>query len=140
MSYGIESQCDTQFSLVLVHLDENKWKGLTLIQPGEVKVDLANFDVKFRTKFFYVGFFLNWPIPAKTSYKSFLTSDMTSKNDVLTSILTFFRQKFCLGATIPTSPLRTGFTPSAGEVLPGRGPQCDAAPGNIPINFSSRAA
>jgi hypothetical protein len=24
----------------------------TLIQPGEVKIDLANFDVKFRTKFF----------------------------------------------------------------------------------------
>ncbi len=30
---------------------------LTLIQPGEVIVDLANFDVKFRTKFSYVGFF-----------------------------------------------------------------------------------
>jgi hypothetical protein len=30
---------------------------LTLIQPGEVKVDLANFDVKFRTNFLYVGFF-----------------------------------------------------------------------------------
>jgi hypothetical protein len=27
---------------------------LTLIQSGKVKVDLANFDVKFRTKFFYV--------------------------------------------------------------------------------------
>jgi hypothetical protein len=26
-------------------------KMLTLIQPGEVKVDHANFDVKFRTKF-----------------------------------------------------------------------------------------
>jgi hypothetical protein len=31
---------------------------LTLIQPGEVKIDLANFDVKFRTKFLYVRFFL----------------------------------------------------------------------------------
>jgi hypothetical protein len=30
---------------------------LTLIQLGEVKVDLANFDVKFRTKFLYVRFF-----------------------------------------------------------------------------------
>jgi hypothetical protein len=30
---------------------------LTLIQPGKVKVDLANFDVKFQTKFLYVGFF-----------------------------------------------------------------------------------
>ncbi len=33
-----------------------RW-GLTLIQPGEVKTDLANFDVKFRTKFLYVRFF-----------------------------------------------------------------------------------
>jgi hypothetical protein len=32
---------------------------LSLIQPGEVKVDLANFDVKFRTKFLYVGFLKN---------------------------------------------------------------------------------
>jgi hypothetical protein len=30
---------------------------LTLIQPGEVKIDLANFDVKFRTKFLYVRLF-----------------------------------------------------------------------------------
>jgi hypothetical protein len=30
---------------------------------------------------------------------------MTSKNDVLTSILTFFCQMFCRGATIPTSRL-----------------------------------
>ncbi len=33
---------------------------LTLIHPGEVKVDLANFDVKFRAKFLYnVLFFLD---------------------------------------------------------------------------------
>jgi hypothetical protein len=36
---------------------------LTPIQPGEVKVDLANFDVKFQTKFFYVKFFFNDPAP-----------------------------------------------------------------------------
>jgi hypothetical protein len=30
---------------------------LTLIQPGEVKVDLVIFDVKFQTKFLYIGFF-----------------------------------------------------------------------------------
>ncbi len=58
---------------------------------------------------------------------------MTSKNDVLTSILTFFRQKFCRDATLLPSPLPTGFTAvmdhtSAGEVPPGRGPQCGAAP------------
>jgi hypothetical protein len=30
---------------------------LTLILPGEVKVALANFDVKFWTKLLYLGFF-----------------------------------------------------------------------------------
>jgi hypothetical protein len=70
------------------------------------------------------------------SNKSFRTSDMMSKNDVLKSILTFFCQKFCRVATIPTSPLPTGFTVttdhlSAGEVRPGRGPQCGAAPGTF---------
>jgi hypothetical protein len=30
---------------------------LTLILPGEVKVALANFDVKFRTKLLYFEFF-----------------------------------------------------------------------------------
>jgi hypothetical protein len=29
---------------------------LTLIVPGEVKVDPANFEVKFRTKFVSIGF------------------------------------------------------------------------------------
>jgi hypothetical protein len=29
---------------------------LTLILPGEVKVDLANFDAKFRTKFLNIRF------------------------------------------------------------------------------------
>jgi hypothetical protein len=57
---------------------------------------------------------------------------MTSKNDVLTSILTFFCQKFCRVATLPSSPLPTGFTaitdhPSAGEVRTDRGLQCGAA-------------
>jgi hypothetical protein len=61
------------------------------------------------------------------------------------SILMFFRQMFCCGANIPTFPLPTGFTgitdhSRAGEVPPGRGPQCGAAPGNIPINFSSQVA
>jgi hypothetical protein len=60
------------------------------------------------------------------------------------SIMTFFHQKFCRGATLPAFPLPTSFTvisenPSTGEVPPGHDPQCGAAPGNIPINFSSRA-
>jgi hypothetical protein len=33
---------------------------LTLILLGEVKVDLANFDVKFWTKFLYIGFKQNY--------------------------------------------------------------------------------
>ncbi len=81
----------------------------------------------------YIGYFFIWPIPAETCYKSFLTSDMTLKNDVLTSILTFFHQKFCHVATLPLSLLPTGFNantdhPSAGEVPLGRGPHCGAAP------------
>ncbi len=53
------------------------WPVLKLIQPGEVKLDLANIDVKFRLKFLYDVLFFIWPIPAETSSKSFLTSDMT---------------------------------------------------------------
>jgi hypothetical protein len=57
---------------------------------------------------------------------------MTSRNDVLMSILTFFHQKFCRVATLPSSPLPTGFTAitdylSVGEVPPGLGLQCGAA-------------
>ncbi len=78
---------------------------LSLIQPGEVKVDLANFDVKLRTKFLYVGFFKNLPIPTEMSCKSFWTSDMTSQNDVFTSILMFFCQKSGRGDILPTPPL-----------------------------------
>jgi hypothetical protein len=60
------------------------------------------------------------------------------------SILTFFRQKFCRGATLPSSPLPTGFTaitdhPSAGEVPPGCGLQSGAVPVNILISFWSWA-
>ncbi len=111
---------------------------LTLIQPGGVNVDLVIFDVKFQTKFLYFGFFFLWPIPAETSSKSFSTSDMTSKNNNLTSILTFFHQKFCHIATLPSSLLLTSFTAitdhlSAREVPPGHGPQCGA----VPIKFWS---
>jgi hypothetical protein len=35
-------------------------KPLTLIVPGEVKVDLANFDTKFWTKFSYIRFLNNY--------------------------------------------------------------------------------
>jgi hypothetical protein len=74
------------------------------------------------------------------SCESFWTSDTTSKNDVLTSILTFFCQKSGREDILPTPPLPLSFTVDtdhlmAGEVAPGRGPQWRAAPGNIPINF-----
>jgi hypothetical protein len=44
---------------------------LTLIVLREVKVDLANFDIKFWTKFVYIGLKLKIPIPAETSSESF---------------------------------------------------------------------
>jgi hypothetical protein len=72
---------------------------LTLIGPGEVKFDLADFDLKLPA-----NLFSNLIIPATTSFKSFWTYDMTSKNDVLTDFLMIFRQKFGRGATLPTPP------------------------------------
>jgi hypothetical protein len=67
---------------------------------------------------------------------------MTSENDVLTSILTFFHQKSVAALPCHHFPLLTGFTaitdhPSKKEVLPGHGPQCGGVPGNIPISFWS---
>jgi hypothetical protein len=58
---------------------------------------------------------------------------MTSKNDVLSSILTYFCQKSGHGILYRTPPLPPGFTaytdhPSEGEVPLGRGPQYGAAP------------
>ncbi len=85
-------------------------------------------------------FFKNWPIPVETSCKSFWTSDTASKNDVLTSILTFFRQKLGREDILPTPPLPLSFTVNtdhlmAGEVAPGHGLQWGVAPVNIPISF-----
>ncbi len=59
------------------------------------------------------------------------SSDITSKNDVWTSILMFFHQNFCRGATLPTFPLPTSFTVitdhlKTREFLPGFGLQCGA--------------
>ncbi len=77
---------------------------LTLIRPGEVKVDLADFDLKLRENLFINLIFKKRPIPAKTSSESFWTSHMTSKNDVLTVILTIFHQKSDRGTILPTPP------------------------------------
>ncbi len=80
----------------------NGVKKLSLILPGEVKIYLCIFYIKFRTNFLCLGSSKNLPFPAETSFKYFWPSDMTSKNDVLTSIFTFFRQKFSRGATLRT--------------------------------------
>jgi hypothetical protein len=44
---------------------------LTLIGPGEVKVDLADFDIKLRENLLSNLIFKKIPIPAKTSSESF---------------------------------------------------------------------
>jgi hypothetical protein len=44
---------------------------LTLIGPGEVKVDLADFDLKLRENLLNNLIFLKIPFPAKTSSESF---------------------------------------------------------------------
>jgi hypothetical protein len=70
--------------------------------PGEVKVDLADFDLKKQENFLNIFFQIS--VPAKTSSKSFCTSDMTSKYEILMYFLTYFCQKSCCGATLPTPP------------------------------------
>jgi hypothetical protein len=44
---------------------------LALVVPGKVKVDLANFDIKFWTKFSSIGFKKKKFIPAEMSSKTF---------------------------------------------------------------------
>jgi hypothetical protein len=76
---------------------------LTLIGVGEVKVDLADFDLKLQENLLSTLYFF-LPVPAKTSSRSFLTHDMTSKNDILTSILISFCQKSGRGVPCQTPP------------------------------------
>ncbi len=52
---------------------------VTLIWPGEVKVDLANFDLKLQENLLSTLFFGKISNLAEMSSKSFWTSDMTSK-------------------------------------------------------------
>jgi hypothetical protein len=56
---------------------------------------LANFDINFLTKILYSGF-----KSSRTIFQIILTSDWTSKKDVLT----YFCQKYGPCATLPTSP------------------------------------
>jgi hypothetical protein len=53
--------------------------------------------------------YIKIPIPAETSFKSFRSSYMTSKNDALTSVLRYFCQKSCCGDILPTPPLSIWF-------------------------------
>jgi hypothetical protein len=46
-------------------------RALTLIGPGEVKVDLADFDRKLQENLLSILIFLKIPIPAETSSESF---------------------------------------------------------------------
>ncbi len=70
----------------------------------------------------YISDFLKLPIPAEKSSKFFKTSDMTSKNAVLASILMFFRQKFSSAATPLTPP------PSVQFYCYFRPPECRRSP------------
>jgi hypothetical protein len=82
------------------------------------------------------------------SSKSFLTSYMMLKNDILTSMLLFFLSVLSevQSRQYPADPPPLfGFTaitehPSAGEVLPGCGIQCGVSQVNIPVSFGFQAA
>jgi hypothetical protein len=79
---------------------------LTLIGPGEVKVDLANFDLKLQENLLSTLYFFTYS--CKNVFHIFLNFFfyMTSKNDFLTSILTYFRQKSGCGVLCCTPPFR----------------------------------
>ncbi len=77
---------------VVKHFWQLRDKHLTLIQLGEVKDDLANFDVKFRTKFLCL-IFVKLPYSCRNFLRIFLNFWHDVKNYVLTSILTFFVRK-----------------------------------------------
>ncbi len=103
---------------------------LTLIQSGKVKVDLANFDVKFRTKFFYVFwiFFDYWHNVKKWRFDVHFddfSSEVLSKR--YHSDLPASDRFYCF-----YRPPECGKSPAG----PWSAVRCSA--GNIPINFSSR--
>ncbi len=111
---------------------------LTLIGLGEIKVDLADFDLKLQENLLSILFyFFFFTYSCRNVFRIFFwTSDITSKNDVLTSIITYFCQKSCRSVPCRTSPLPPGFSaytddPSSEEVPPARGMQSHAAPVNI---------
>jgi hypothetical protein len=114
---------------------ENFLHILTLIVLGKVKVN----DIKFQTKFLCTEFLKILPIPAETSFKSFQTYDMMSKNVFLTSKLPFF-QKSGRSTTLPILPFRAVFLPYFSAIQSTLGRQMSWwAPVNIPVSFRTRA-
>jgi hypothetical protein len=122
---------------------------LTLVVSGEVKVDLANFDVKIVTKF-YIADFSKICITAEISYKSFRTSNRTSKKAYvhLCTYVHLFRQFYIRNTAVvtPHNPSTSAqffcsFRPPKGRRdLP---MNCDLqtspVPVNVPIFFRSQA-
>jgi hypothetical protein len=115
-----DSKCLCAYYLIFWHGLEH----LTLIGPGEVKVDLADFDLKLQENLLstlYIHFF---PIPAETSSGSFWTSDMTSKNDVLTSIWHIFVRSPAAASPAEPPPSARFYcdyrSPEGGRSLPGQ--------------------
>ncbi len=121
-----------------------KYFTLTPIQPGEVKVDLANFDVKFWTKFL-CRIFKKLTYSCRNVLQIFLNLWHDVKKWCLNVHLEVFSSEVGPRRHIGAPPLPLSFTVytdhiRAGEVPPGRGPQSGVAPVNIPTSFRSWAA
>ncbi len=90
----LHTQC--QKNTYYVHFNPN-WTGRGQSRPCQLWPQIAGKLIKYFT-------FIFLPIPAKMSSRSFWNSYIISKNDVLTSILTYFRQKLGRGVACLTPP------------------------------------
>ncbi len=82
------------------------WAYLTLIGLGEVKVDLANFDLKLRENLLSNLIFFKYLFLQKRLLSLFELLTRPQKMMILTVILTIFHQKSGRGTTLPTPPFR----------------------------------
>jgi hypothetical protein len=91
---------------------------LTLIGPGEVKVDLADFDLKLQENLLSNLIFFKYLFLQKRLPSLFELLTRPQKMTVLTDFLMIFCQKSERGTTLPTPPLRqsTFHFPVAGRV------------------------
>ncbi len=123
----------------MIHLD----LFLILIVLHKVKVDLANFDVKFHTKFLSIKKKKN-TYSCINVFQIFLNFQQDIKNYVLTSILMYEYVIRSLAAATPCWPLLLlSFTaikdhPRAGEISPGCGPQCSTSQDSYQFLVSGR--